>query len=59
MTFVPAYDDPRIAAGAGTAALELLEDAGPLDVLVAPIGGGGADERLRDRRARRCTRTRA
>ena len=41
MTFVPAYDDPRIAAGAGTAALELLEDAGPLDVLVAPIGGGG------------------
>ena len=41
MTFVPAYDDPRIAAGAGTAALELLEDAGPLDLLVAPIGGGG------------------
>jgi threonine dehydratase len=41
MTFVPAYDDPRIAAGAGTAALELLEDAGELDVLVAPIGGGG------------------
>ena len=41
MTFVPAYDDPRIAAGAGTATLELLEDAGALDVLVAPIGGGG------------------
>jgi threonine dehydratase len=41
MTFVPAYDDPRIAAGAGTAALELLDDAGPLDLLVAPIGGGG------------------
>jgi threonine dehydratase len=41
MTFVPAYDDPRIAAGAGTAALELLEDAGELDLLVAPIGGGG------------------
>jgi threo-3-hydroxy-L-aspartate ammonia-lyase len=41
MTFVPAYDDPRIAAGAGTAALELLEDAGELDVLVAPVGGGG------------------
>jgi threonine dehydratase len=41
MTFVPAYDDPRIAAGAGTAALELLEDAGAIDVLVAPVGGGG------------------
>ena len=41
MTFVPAYDDPRIAAGAGTVALELLEDAGGLDVLVAPVGGGG------------------
>ena len=41
MTFVPAYDDPRIAAGAGTAALELLEDAGELDLLLAPIGGGG------------------
>jgi threo-3-hydroxy-L-aspartate ammonia-lyase len=41
MTFVPAYDDPRIAAGAGTATLELLEDAGALDLLLAPIGGGG------------------
>jgi threo-3-hydroxy-L-aspartate ammonia-lyase len=41
MTFVPAYDDPRIAAGAGTAALELLEDAGELDLLLAPVGGGG------------------
>jgi threonine dehydratase len=28
-------------AGQGTAALELLEDAGPLDVLVTPVGGGG------------------
>ena len=41
MTFVTAYDDPRIAAGAGTAALELLEDAGELDLLLAPVGGGG------------------
>ena len=41
MTFVSAHDDPMISAGAGTAALELFEDAGPLDVLVAPIGGGG------------------
>jgi len=41
MTFVSAHDDPMISAGAGTAAIELFEDTGPLDVLVAPIGGGG------------------
>jgi threo-3-hydroxy-L-aspartate ammonia-lyase len=41
MTFVTAYDDPRIAAGAGTATLELLEDAGELDLLLVPVGGGG------------------
>jgi len=41
VTFVPAYDDPRIAAGAGTGALELLEDRGPFDVVVVQIGGGG------------------
>jgi threonine dehydratase len=41
LTFVPAYDHPRIAAGAGTTALELIEDAGALDLLIAPIGGGG------------------
>jgi threonine dehydratase len=41
MTFVPAYDDPRIAAGAGTGALELIEDCGAPDVVVVPIGGGG------------------
>ena len=35
------YDDDRIIAGASTASLELLEDAGPLDVLLAPVGGGG------------------
>lgn len=35
------YDDDRIIAGAGTATLELVEDAGPLDVVVAPVGGGG------------------
>ena len=40
-TLVPPYDDERIIAGAGTATLELLEDAGPLDTLVAPVGGGG------------------
>jgi threonine dehydratase len=35
------YDDPLIMAGAGTAALELLEDAGTVDTLVVPVGGGG------------------
>jgi threonine dehydratase len=41
LTLVPPYDDPRIMAGAGTAALELLEDVPDLDTLVVPIGGGG------------------
>jgi threonine dehydratase len=41
MVFVPPYDDPHIIAGQGTVALELLEDAPDLDVLVVPIGGGG------------------
>ena len=35
------YDDWRVIAGQGTAALELLEQAGPLDAVVAPCGGGG------------------
>ena len=35
------YDDARIIAGQGTAAVELIEDAGPLDAIVAPVGGGG------------------
>ncbi|GEB36271.1 threonine ammonia-lyase [Gluconacetobacter liquefaciens] len=39
--FVHPYDDPAVMAGQGTFALELLEDAGPLDVFVGPIGGGG------------------
>jgi len=38
---VPPYDDERIVAGQGTAALELLEDTGPLDVLAVCLGGGG------------------
>lgn len=38
---VPPYDDELIMAGAGTAALELLEDAGVVDTLVVPVGGGG------------------
>jgi threonine dehydratase len=35
------YDDPLIMAGAGTAALELLEDVGIVETLVVPVGGGG------------------
>ena len=35
------YDDPRIMAGQGTVALELLEQAGPLDLLLVCVGGGG------------------
>ena len=39
--FVHPYDDPAVMAGQGTLALELLEDAPDLDVLVIPVGGGG------------------
>jgi threonine dehydratase len=35
------YDDERIIAGQGTAALELCEEVGDLDVVMAPVGGGG------------------
>ncbi|MGA7354685.1 MAG: threo-3-hydroxy-L-aspartate ammonia-lyase [Candidatus Cybelea sp.] len=38
---VPPFDDPRIVAGAGTAALELLEEVESLDAIVTPVGGGG------------------
>jgi threonine dehydratase len=38
---VPPYDDPLIMAGQGTAALELIVDAGVVDTLVTPLGGGG------------------
>lgn len=40
-TLVPPYDDELVMAGQGTAALELLEEAGPLDLLVVPVSGGG------------------
>ncbi len=39
--FVHPYDDPLIAAGQGTIAIEMLRDAPDLDVLVIPVGGGG------------------
>ena len=41
MTLVPPYDDAQVMAGQGTAALELIEDAGALDALLVCVGGGG------------------
>ncbi|MET0816121.1 MAG: pyridoxal-phosphate dependent enzyme [Solirubrobacteraceae bacterium] len=41
LAIVHPYDDERIMAGQGTAALELIEDGGPLDLLLVPVGGGG------------------
>ncbi len=38
---IPPYDHPNVIAGAGTAALELVEDVGPLDLLLVCTGGGG------------------
>jgi threonine dehydratase len=35
------YDDPWVIAGAGTCALEMVQDAGPLATVVVPVGGGG------------------
>ena len=39
--FVHPYNDPRVIAGQATCSLELLEQAGNLDAVIAPIGGGG------------------
>ena len=41
LSLIPPYDHPHIVAGQGTAAKELIEDAGPLDLLLVPCGGGG------------------
>jgi threonine dehydratase len=41
MTLIPPYDHPDVICGQGTAARELFEDVGPLDVLLVPLGGGG------------------
>ncbi|MFJ3922007.1 threo-3-hydroxy-L-aspartate ammonia-lyase [Streptomyces sp. NPDC090022] len=41
LTLVPSYDHPDVLAGQGTAAKELFEEAGPLDALFVPLGGGG------------------
>jgi threo-3-hydroxy-L-aspartate ammonia-lyase len=41
MTLIPPYDHPHVIAGQGTAAKELIEDVGRLDVLLVCLGGGG------------------
>ncbi|MEU3611818.1 threo-3-hydroxy-L-aspartate ammonia-lyase [Streptomyces sp. NPDC006872] len=41
LTLIPPYEHPHVMAGQGTAALELLEEAGELDALLTPVGGGG------------------
>ena len=40
-TVIHPYNNERVIAGQGTAALELLEDVSDLDVIIAPVGGGG------------------
>lgn len=41
MTFIPPFDHPHVMAGQGTLAKELVEEVGPLDMIVTPVGGGG------------------
>ncbi|MGO4672297.1 threo-3-hydroxy-L-aspartate ammonia-lyase [Bosea sp. 2YAB26] len=41
LSLIPPYDHPDVIAGQGTAAKELIEEAGPLDILLVPLGGGG------------------
>jgi threonine dehydratase len=41
LTLIPPFDHPHIIAGQGTAAKELIEDVGALDLLIVPCGGGG------------------
>jgi threo-3-hydroxy-L-aspartate ammonia-lyase len=40
-TLIPPFDHPHVIAGQGTAARELIDEAGPLDLLLVPCGGGG------------------
>ncbi len=40
-TFVHPFDDPRVIAGQGTVAIEMLDEVPEIDTLVVPIGGGG------------------
>lgn len=40
-TFIHPYNNPKVIAGQGTAALELIQEVGSLDLMITPIGGGG------------------
>lgn len=40
-TFIPPYDNKDVIEGQATCALELIEDQNELDVILAPVGGGG------------------
>ena len=40
-TFLDSHDDPRVFAGQGTACLELIDEVAELDLILAPVGGGG------------------
>ena len=51
LTIVPPYDHPHVIAGQGTAARELFEEAGALDFLFVPCGGGGLLSGVGDRGA--------
>ncbi len=41
LSLIPPFDHPHVAAGQGTTAKELIEQTGPLDILLVPCGGGG------------------
>jgi threonine dehydratase len=41
LTLIPPYEHKHVMAGQGTVALELIEETGPLDALLVPMGGGG------------------
>ena len=41
LSLIPPYDHPDVIAGQGTVALEMIEQAGPFDAIVVPVGGGG------------------
>ena len=59
LTFVHPFDDPHVAAGQGTVALEMLEDVPDLDMLAMPVGGGGLGFGHGHDRARRSSPTSA
>lgn len=41
LTAIPSFDHPDVIAGQGTVAMEFFDEAGALDVLIVPLGGGG------------------